>query len=77
MEIVTADLEDLSSNERIFGSVPPNANMPGINDGNRESLIQVCIVIKLIVRNTYFSEKEIHKYTWVNNILFIKSKYGG
>ena len=39
-------------------------DVPGRNDSG-ENLIGLCMERELVVGNTLFKERDIHKYTWV------------
>uniref|UniRef100_A0A8C8DHP6 ribonuclease H n=1 Tax=Oryzias sinensis TaxID=183150 RepID=A0A8C8DHP6_9TELE len=61
--VLMGDLNARVGDERIEGVVGGHG-VPGKND-NGERLIGMCTEREMVIGNTWFRKKEIHKYTWV------------
>ena len=60
--ILLGDLNRRVGNEEIDG-VTGKFGVPGVNE-NGERLIEVCSDLGLLIGNTCFKKRMIHKYTW-------------
>ena len=61
--VILGDLNARVGDEEIDGVVGKNG-VPGVNESG-ERMIEMCIERELVVGNTFFEKKDIHKYTWV------------
>ena len=64
--VLLGDLNARVGNEVVDGVVGRHG-VPGRNEsGNR--LLGLCVEQELVIGNTFFKKKDIHKYTWIRNV---------